>query len=436
MDITSIYSGHAGLALAGRELARLGWWSEVVDGVRIPQKSVCDTPHDKLLDCLINMLCGGRGVVEVNTRVRVDRGLQLAFGRSRCAEQSVISQTLSACTEETVAQMRNVVSRILRSSGKCCSHDYARRMLILDIDMTGMPTGLLAEGASKGYFGSKKNQRGRQLGRVLASDYDESVVDKLYGGGRQLERAWIELLTMSEHVLELDDDADSRKQVLLRFDAGGGTDANINYALQRGYQVITKTHHWGRAKNLCASVRTWMPDPKVANRKVGWVELPHWYKGQTRQLGIRQTNSKGEDKDTVLVFTLSDRQLQELFALDATPDTPWSGLHAYDLRGGGIETSNREDKQGLGLVHRNKRSFSGQEMLILMAQLGHMFIVHLRERLTAIDPRLKAYGIQRIIRDVLQIDGELVFTKERELIVAALNAQHPWATSVQKTFGG
>jgi hypothetical protein len=269
----------------------------------------------------------------------------------------------------------------------------------------------------------------------LAADYDEVVTEKLYDGRRQLERALPELVEMSERVLRLERDAIPRKQVLLRFDAGGGTDANINYALQRGYQLMTKTHNWGRAKNLCASADAWHQDPKVINRKVGWVTAPHEYLGVTRQLGIRQFTAKGDYKETVIIFTLSDQQLREMFQLEATATTPWSGLHAYDLRGGGIETCNREDKQGLSLTRRTKQSFAAQEMLILQAQLAHMFIVHLRQRFANFNAELHGYGIKRMIRDVLQIDGELHFNAESDLIAVELNSANPLARCVQLAFG-
>ncbi len=43
------------------------------------------------------------GLAEINTRVRTDTALQRAFGRESCAEQSVVQETLSACTAENVA---------------------------------------------------------------------------------------------------------------------------------------------------------------------------------------------------------------------------------------------------------------------------------------------------------------------------------------------
>jgi len=56
-------------------------------------------------DGLITILAGGHGLVWANKLVGSDRAVQLAFGREQCAEQSVISETFNACTEQTVAQM-------------------------------------------------------------------------------------------------------------------------------------------------------------------------------------------------------------------------------------------------------------------------------------------------------------------------------------------
>jgi hypothetical protein len=58
------------------------------------------------------MLAGGSGLAEINTRVRPDAGLQRALGRKECAGQSVVSQTLDACTGENVAQMQQALRAV------------------------------------------------------------------------------------------------------------------------------------------------------------------------------------------------------------------------------------------------------------------------------------------------------------------------------------
>jgi len=67
------------------------------------------TPVEKLKDALITVLAGAHGLVEANKRVCPDRALQRSFGRNGCAEQSVISDTLDACTPENVEQMEQAM---------------------------------------------------------------------------------------------------------------------------------------------------------------------------------------------------------------------------------------------------------------------------------------------------------------------------------------
>lgn len=77
----------------------------------------------------------------MNTRLRSDRALQEAFGRTSCAEQSTIQDTLNACTEATVQQMEQALTLIYRQHSKGYRHNYQRRLQILDVDMSGMPCG-------------------------------------------------------------------------------------------------------------------------------------------------------------------------------------------------------------------------------------------------------------------------------------------------------
>jgi len=64
--------------------------------------------------------------------------------------------------------------------------------------MTGMSAGRQGEGVTKGFFSGKKNRRGRQLGRVVATLYDEIVAERLYAGTTQLECSLQELVMAAE----------------------------------------------------------------------------------------------------------------------------------------------------------------------------------------------------------------------------------------------
>src|SRR5436305_11745209 len=260
--LTKQFTGCATLAAIGIKLRDLKVFEPIEHTVQIAQKTIKDSPSDKLYDAFISLLAGAHGLVEINTRLRAEAALQRAFGRSRCAEQSVVQQTLDASTPENVLQMEEALDEIYRQSSQGCQHNFQREYLILDVDLSGMPCGPTAAFASKGYFAKQRNRCGRQLGRVLASQYDEVVVDRLFEGTVQLNRALIALMQAAERTLGLDEA--KRKRTIVRVDAGGGSLHDINWLLSRGYQVIIKDSSTQRAERLAHSVTCWTEDPKVS----------------------------------------------------------------------------------------------------------------------------------------------------------------------------
>ena len=95
---------------------------------------------------------------------------------------------------------------------------------------------------------------------------------------------------------------------------------------------------------------------------------------------------------------------------------------------------NRGDKQGLGLSRRNKHLFEAQEMLVLLAQMAHNIVIWTRNELAQADPRMQKYGIQRTVRDVLQIPGCVHVGSDGNVELITLNCKHPLAPVFQKAF--
>ena len=93
------YSPRAALVAVGLKVSSLKLLEPVKQKVVILQKSLRHTPAQKLQDAFIAILAGAYGLSEINTRVRSDEALQRAFGRGACADQSVVQETLNACTE-------------------------------------------------------------------------------------------------------------------------------------------------------------------------------------------------------------------------------------------------------------------------------------------------------------------------------------------------
>ena len=307
MDKYTTFSSRCSLVAVGLLMRQLGIWTVIERWVHIGQKTVKHTPLEKLLDAFINVLAGGQGLCEVNTRVRPDHALQQAFGRARCADQSQVSRTLNCCMEENVLEMRQANKETYQTHGVGYRHDYKRQWQVLDVDTSGMPAGKQGEQVTKGYFSGKRGGRGRQLGRVWATLYEEVVVDRLYSGKIQLEKNFQQLVEMAEDVLDLD--RPKREHTILRFDASGGTDKHINWSLERGYEVLTKVKNWQRVRKLTQSIEQWHDDPKVVDRQFAWVPEPHPYARASRQLAVRRRDNKGAWKVRVLMTSLDDAAL-------------------------------------------------------------------------------------------------------------------------------
>jgi hypothetical protein len=418
----------------GRLLQQQDLFGPVRQRVHIRQKQIKYAPSAKLYQGLVTLLAGAHGLVEANTRLRSDAALQAAFSCQGCAEQSVIQQTLDACTPGNVTEMEAAVAEILRQHGQSYRHPYAQSWQLLDADLTGWPCGRKAEVATKGYFGQAKLRRGRQLLRVVASRYHEVVVDQLVAGNVNLSVSLPQLLTAAEQALQLT--AAQRQRTIVRLDAGGGSVADINWLLARGYGVHAKDYSAGRVQQVVPSVTTWIADPRVPGRQVGWVTAPSdLYDQPVWRIAARCPRGRGQWGYGVIVSSLSPETVQalvDLAGITAPPEvrTLLAYVYFYDQRGGGVETSFKEDKQGLGLTKRNKQRFAAQQMLMLLGVLAHNIVVWTRRWLAALQPKLAHYGIQRWVRDVSHIAGCLIFDPQGQLLQIALNRTTPLAQEV------
>jgi hypothetical protein len=416
---------HASLAALGVKLCQLDLLAPIRDRVKIAQKTVRYSPFDKLYDCFIALLAGAHGLVEINLGLRADPALQAAFGRCACAEQSVIQDTLDAATSTEVAQMEAAVDAIYRTHSHGYRHDYRANWQLLDVDFTGLPCGKKAAFATKGYFAKQKNRRGRQLGRVLATHYGEVVVDRLFPGKVQLNEALPSLVEAAEQTLSLAEE--QRARTILRVDAGGGTLGQVNWALSRGYQYHGKEFHSGRARKLAASVAHWIPDPRLPERQVGWVETEaSEYVRPVRRIAVRCRKPDGDWGIGVLISTLAPEAVLALTEAPAAasedPEAVLLGyVYLYDDRGGGVETSVKEDKQGLGMTKRNKKRFEAQQLLMHLGTLAHNVLVWARGWLEPVVPAVRQYGIKRLVRDVFGVSGAVEITSTGEVRQIILN---------------
>jgi hypothetical protein len=424
------FTACASLAALGVQLKHMDVFGPVRETVRIEQKTVKHAPSDKLYDAFISLLAGAGGLVEINSRLRADPVLQRAFGRGLCAEQSVVQRTLDACTATTVKQMEQAMDAIYHHHSQGYRHDYRSSLQLLDVDMSGLPCGPKAAFATKGYFAKQRNRRGRQLGRVLASHYAEIVVDRLFEGRTQLTKALQPLMQAAEKTLQMD--KAKRARTIVRVDSGGGSLDDVNWLLARGYQVHAKDYSSRHARSLAKSVLVWFDDPSAPERQAGWVtEAPTMYVRPVRRIAVRCRQRDGQWAVGVLISTLTDVQMLSLSGqspsqLADQEAVLWAEVSFYDERGGGIETSLKGDKQGLGLTRRNKKRFEAQQMLMLLGSLAHNTVVWARRWLAV--PQLRSYGMVRMIRDVFHISGFLGVDALGRVVQIGLNPTAPLAS--------
>ena len=419
------------LVAIGTKIRALKLLQPIEELVKIRQKTVKYSPVEKLMDGLITILAGAHGLSEINTRLRSDPALQRAFGRTGCAEQSVVQETLDACSATNVKQMEQATRAIFQTHALAYRHNYKESWQVLDIDMTGLPCGSKSAKADKGYFSKDGIRHGRQLGRVIAAEYEEVVVDKLYNGNVQLLTAQRSLARAAAEVLDLDEA--KRRRTIIRVDAGGGSVDEVNWLLGADYQLHCKDFSSARAKNLAETVKEWVSDPHTAGRELGWVDEPgDEYIRPVRRLALRWKKKNGQMSYAVILSTLEpgDVILLTKQPVDRVGDKrAVMGAYAafYNQRGGTVEIEIKEDKQGVGMTKRSKKRFEGQQMVVLLNCLAHNLLVWSRRWLSATTPKLREYGFLRLVRDAFQVSGLVELDAGGKVIKIVLNQRAAWA---------
>jgi hypothetical protein len=439
-DVKAHITAYATLAALGRKVCAEKMFEPVFEPVQIAQKTVKYTPTEKLIDAEIAILAGARGLVEINKRVRAERGLQAAFGREGCAEQSVVQDTLDACTIENVLQMQAGLDLIYRQHGQGYRHNYQKAWQLLDVDMTGRPCGKKAAFATKGYFAKLRNRRGRQEGYLIATHYEEIVAKQLFDGKTQLTKALCPLVEAAEKTLGLDQDEEKRQRTILRVDSGGGSVDDVNWVLGRGYQLHGKDYSGKRARHLAESVTEWFDDLRSSERQVGWVTTAtDCYVRPVQRIAVRCRKNNGQWGVGVILSTLSTQQGLKLTNQPiAKAHDPQAVLLAYvyfyDQRGGGVETEIKEDKQGLRTSKRNKKRFPAQSMLTHLEALAHNILVWARRWLAPRCPKIAQFGLLRLVRDAFRMNGMIIQDQNAHIIKIIFNQADPFAKELQSGF--
>ena len=386
--------------------------------VHINQKVVQYTPVDKLMDAFLAMLCGARTLFATNTTLRPDRAVSLAFGRDGCAEQSTIWETIQACSETNLAELRLALHDIFQAHSQTARHvgeHFVAGRLGLELDLSGLRAGKRAEASTKGYFSKELQAHGRQLVRVFAAQYREIVWQEVVAGNTASCTTLQASVELTEQLLGLT--VADRQLVRWRLDAGFGTFENISWLLNRGYQVLGKLYSPATAAKLASSVRQWHRVSGHPGRECGLVTEPLDYGVATTQVAVRYPLKKGGYSYAVLVTT------------DTVSD-PCALADEYDGRTI-MESGLSADKGGLGLEKRRCRSLAAQQVLVMLAELAHNLLTWARQWLGILVQQIGNLGIRRLVTEVIPIAGVVRWHGQR-LVRIRLNGCHPWAPLLRR----
>jgi len=417
-------SAHASLCLLGSYLGLIGFFKPLEEKVKLKQKVLKYTPIQKLEMLFVSLLAGAKAVYQTGTTLRVDRALQVAFGLPGCADQSVIADTLDAATDQDVAALRQAIEASFEQHSQARHHDFGKEILILDLDLSPLPASKQAEGSERGYMGRSRSKTGRKLVRVRASQYQEIVWEDVLPG-RTAESLVVlkAAVEAAERLLGLGGDSEEvqgrRARTEIRLDSGWGGEQMVNWLLARGYQVIGKFKSASRVRKLVKGITGWEATSSPG-REVAAIPEPVKLARPTQQYAVRTPSKEKKHADGYYYAVLFSSRLE----LDMA-----AVVEHYDDRAG-IEADLKGDKRGLALAVLRKHKLAAQKVVVLLVELAHNVLVWSRAWLAKGAPRLKAFGIVRLVQEVWAVPGRVKLAEDR-LKRLRLNREHPRAQDVR-----
>ncbi len=223
----------------------------------------------------------------------------------------------------------------------------------------------------------------------------------MYPGNRHTVQCLQPAVLAAETALELS--SAQRKRTVWRLDGGAGSDEQISWLLERDYQFVAKGISNRRAEVLARQVRRW---DVYHDAWLGEVDPPVDY-GRPVRVFVKRRRKDDQFCYSYYVSTLILPSKAHFLAY-------------YDRRGGAEVEQFRNDKTGLSMEARRKQSFVGQKGYILLTDLAHNLLADFAQR-ALVGSKFEAYGLKRIVRDLLAFPGRLVFDQGKLVRVELLS---------------
>lgn len=363
-----------------------------LENVQIRSKVRDFCPFDKVVQLLVSILAGCDTLSEVNTRLGSETKLAQVWGWPRFADQSNLSRSLDQLTLKQLEQLRATTTQIWHAHSQTVHHDW-RGYLWLDYDLSGLPCGKQAEASQKGYFSEETSVTGRQLARVSAVLYRETIWSDVFPGNFHTVHCLQPAVQAAENALELA--PERRKRTVWRLDGGSGSEQKMRWLVGQGYHILAKGMNSNHAMALVRQVQRW---DTYKDAWVAEVPAPQDYARPVRVF-VKRRLKDDEFQYSYYVTTLS---------------LPSKGnfLAFYDARGGAEVEQFRNDKSGLSLATRRKHDYLGQIGYVLLADLAHNLLADFYHQ-ALLGSKFETYGLKRIVRDLLATPGRLIFEQNQ-----------------------
>lgn len=234
-------------------------------------------------------------------------------------------------------------------------------------------------------------------------DYQETVWSQLFAGNQHTVNCLPNAMQGVQSSLDLDQQ--QRNRTVWRFDGGGGSENNFRLLFEQGYHVHAKGLSSNRAAALAQRVTRWDAYDGIW---LGEVKTDfNW--GKPLRIFVQRRSKNDKILHSYYVSTLTLPSKKQFLTL-------------YRERGGAEVEQFRQDKSGLALAARRKSSFNGQSGYILLTDLAHNLLADFK-RHALVGSRFEAYGLKRIVRDLLCFPGTLTFDDEGRLVYVKLLSQ-------------
>jgi hypothetical protein len=186
--------------------------------------------------------------------------------------------------------------------------------------------------------------------------------------------------------------------------------------LARDYHLLVKGYNSRRAMKVAAQVESHDWQPLRPDKWIAQVPTQVRYGRRVQTLALKWYTPSEGARYALLLHTLTQFAPAQLAQL-------------YDARGGTIESDIKQDKLGLQLLRRRKHRWHAQEPWVILSDLAHNLLIWSKDWMF-IGSRFEAYGLVRLVQNVLAIPGSLEF-KGGKLVKVSLQKTHPFAPEMQ-----